>query len=108
MEYYDREGNAYHLDFTDPVDRRLWEWLTDLDYRRVARDNVEGEEVSVSTVLLNLDQAPYGGGPPLIFETMVFGGDLDGECWRYSTEAEAVEGHARVVALVSLALAATK
>src|SRR5690606_4130876 len=31
---------------------------------------------------------------------MVFGGPVDGECERYSTEAEAIDGHAAVVASV--------
>ncbi len=99
--YYDREGNVYHLDIRDPVDLRLASWLRDPDYRRVKWEEVG--EAHVSTVLLNIDHG-YGDGPPLIFETMVFGGDLDGECWRYSTEAEAIAGHEAVVTLVSLAV----
>lgn len=39
----------------------------------------------------------FGSGPPLVFETMIFGGEYD-ECqWRYSTKLEAEQGHARVV-----------
>jgi hypothetical protein len=56
-------------------------------------------EVHVSTVFLGLDHA-FMGGPPLVFETMVFGLD-DGEYhWRYHTWDEAVAGHARVLAAV--------
>lgn len=55
----------------------------------------------VSTVWLGLDHRFGPEGPPLIFETMVFPSkgdyeDLDME--RYSTEAEAHAGHARMVA----------
>jgi hypothetical protein len=37
------------------------------------------------------------GGPPLIFETMVFGGSKDGEMDRYSTKEEAEKGHEAMV-----------
>lgn len=50
----------------------------------------------VSTVWLGLNHA-FGAGPPVIFESMVFDtrdsmGEVD--CERYSTEAEALAGHA--------------
>jgi hypothetical protein len=54
-------------------------------------------EAEVSTVLLVIDHN-FGEGPPLIFETMVFGGPHDEWMERYSTEAEAKAGHDRVVA----------
>lgn len=59
--------------------------------RRVAHDVVNG--VSVSTVFLGLDHQ-YGGGPPLLFETMEFG-QQDME--RYSTWEEAEAGHRAMV-----------
>ncbi len=64
----------------------------------MAKDSVG--DVNVSTVHLGLDHA-WGCGPPLIFETMVFGGEHDQECWRYSNLADAREGHARALALVT-------
>lgn len=57
----------------------------------------------VSTVFLGLDHS-FFGGPPLIFETMVFPpgwmfwrhwGSMDMN--RYSTEAQAQEGHKQMV-----------
>jgi hypothetical protein len=72
--------------------------LEDDSYRRVAFDRVGSLEVS--TVWLGLDHA-HGIGPPLIFETMVFdedGGSSGGYCERYTALAEAMAGHARVVA----------
>ena len=48
----------------------------------------------VSTVFLGLDHA-HDGSQPVLFETMVFGGPLDEEQWRYHTWDEAVEGHRR-------------
>jgi hypothetical protein len=76
------------------------EWaraFEDRDKRRVARDQIG--EVTISTVFLGLDHS-WGGGPPLIFETMIFGGEHSDDQWRYSTWYEAVEGHRRAVALV--------
>lgn len=52
----------------------------------------------VSTVWFGLNHS-FGSGPPLIFETMVFPGEGDLselDCDRYSTEAEAIAGHARL------------
>lgn len=46
----------------------------------------------VSTCFQGLDLG-WGDGPPLVFETMVFDGPLDGEQERYSTWNEAEEGH---------------
>jgi hypothetical protein len=92
-EYYDRQGNPL----------TLMEWAsmfeTRGDQKRVAETTLPNGRW-VSTVWLGLDHS-FGGGPPLIFETMVFPsqgdmGDLDGD--RYSTEAEALAGHARLVA----------
>lgn len=58
--------------------------------RRVAKDAANG--VTVSTVFLGVDHQ-FGGGRPLLFETMIFGGEFDQECERYSTAAEARIGH---------------
>ena len=65
--------------------------------RKVARTVVPEADAEVSTVFLVIDHS-HGGGRPLIFESMVFGGRLDQHCERYSTEAEARAGHARLVA----------
>ena len=59
----------------------------------------DGYSVTVSTVWLGMDHS-FGDGPPLIFETMVFGGELDQECDRYTTEEQAQQGHAAMVARV--------
>jgi hypothetical protein len=65
----------------------------EFDIDRVVCRNEQGD-VSVSTVLLVIDHAFEG--EPLIFETMVFGGEHDELCERYSTRDEAVKGHQRV------------
>ena len=50
----------------------------------------------VSTVFLGLDHS-FGSGPPLLWETMIFGGPLDGDEWRYASRSEAVAGHESAV-----------
>ena len=51
----------------------------------------------VSTVFLALDHRYSGDGPPILFETMVFGGPCDGLQERYCTLQEAQEGHEAMV-----------
>src|SRR5882672_6479969 len=62
-------------------------------------------EAHISTVFLGLD---FGdGGPPILFETMIFwkGHDLDQDQDRYATRDEALAGHDAMVARVCNALA---
>ena len=55
-----------------------------------------GEDIRVSTVFLGLDHG-FGAEEPVLFETMIFGGEYDEYCERYCTWDEAVEGHAKAV-----------
>jgi len=48
-----------------------------------------------STVYLGVDHG-YGGGSPVLWETMVFGGD-DEECERYTSHWNAMTGHWLIV-----------
>jgi len=68
-------------------------WFENAD-RHVAKDEIG--DVKISTIFLGLDHS-FGQGPPLLFETMVFGGDADGDMDRYSTWEEAEQGHAAFV-----------
>jgi len=73
------------------------------EYRIVGLDYIEvgSDEVKVSTVWLGLDHGfPWIKQPPVIFETMIFGGTWDHRMWRYCTHLEAIAGHADAVALV--------
>jgi len=54
----------------------------------------------VSTVFLGIDHS-FDDGPPLIFETMVFGGPLNEMQWRYPTYHAALEGHAAALRLAN-------
>jgi len=69
--------------------------------RSVAQTDVDNGEISVSTVFLGLDHS-FGYGPPVLFETMIFGGPEDGYQERYTTWDEAVEGHKKAVKIASL------
>jgi hypothetical protein len=99
IDWYDREGKP--ISMMEAV--RLG---VDEEYKRVAEEQVG--PYWISTVWLGLDHN-YGGGPPLIFETMVFTsseindpehkGLHDLDCWRWSTEAEARRGHEEIVVL---------
>lgn len=87
VRYFDRDGTPMSLiewatKFEDPATHRV-EW-----------DDVDG--VTISTVWLGLDHQ-WGHGPPLIFETMIFGGMLDEFQARYSTIEQARDGHATAV-----------
>lgn len=95
---YDRQGKPiYDLRELEPLFR-------DMTYKIVARTPVEPNLV-VSTVWLGIDHRFVGPGAPLIFETMVYEQDAKGEAKRfldeqerYSTQAEAIEGHKAMVA----------
>lgn len=60
-------------------------------------DRTEVGDAEVSTVFLGLNHAHFNG-PPLLFETMIFGGEWDSYQWRYTLRAEAERGHAAIVA----------
>ncbi len=62
--------------------------------RHVADEKIG--DVRVSTVFLGLDHS-FGDGPPLLFETMIFGGPLDQEQDRCTTWDEAERMHAVMV-----------
>ena len=65
--------------------------------KRVALTHIN-DETKVSTVFLGLNHN-YGDGPPMIFETMIFGSEHDEYQERYSTWDEAVAGHEKAVEL---------
>ena len=87
----------YRLEGHEPVavaDGLEWAVFFETADRTVARDAVG--PVEVSTVFLGIDHR-WGEGLPLLFETMVFGGPLDGEQVRSATWADAVAGHAQML-----------
>ena len=85
------------------VSEAAWyEWMAgDFGRRRIAV--TELNDAVVSTVFLPMDHG-FDGDPPILFETLVFGGPLDGELERYRTSEEAERGHAAMVERVKAAL----
>lgn len=123
VRYFSRSGRP--ISMRDWCRIKAWDDETnDRDYTRVAADDVG--PYLISTVWLGLDHG--FGGPPLIFETMVFRTDLpdrrppweekeyefdedeepeftrwtDLDMARYGSEGEALAGHAAMVEKVRL------
>lgn len=90
--------DAYILEGHEPKAVTLdeyfeWQKAEGKEVKRV--DSTHVGDIWVSTVFLGLDHG-YNG-IPVLFETMVFGGDYDLSCDRYHTWAEAEAGHAEWV-----------
>jgi len=81
----------------------LMTWATIFERDKTHVGNTTIGEARISTVFLGLDHS-FGSGPPLWFETMIFGGPLNDECWRYTTYAEAEAGHAVAIEKVKNAM----
>lgn len=95
MLWYYLDQNKNPIPTKDPRD-------IDYDNRRVGHTQVGA--MWVSTVFLGLDHNHFGEGPPILFETMVFGDKThltEDISMRYCTWQEAEIGHAEVVAGVT-------
>lgn len=97
IEYYKLEGKkAVPCSFDEGI--RQWSG-TD---RIVAQTGEKGiDKVLVSTVFLPMNHA-FGDGPPMVFETMIFGGEHDQWQERCSTWEEAEAMHTRACNLAGL------
>jgi hypothetical protein len=92
-DYYDRGGFS--------ISQLRWTHLFQDKSYQVVRQTMIGD-VMVSTVWLGLDHG-HGDGPPIIFETMVFGPKhVFEEQYRYATEADALAEHRKIVAQLRL------
>lgn len=69
---------------------------------------VKGHKFFVSTVWLGIDHS-FRGGPPLLFETMVFeerdissepSFDVEVDCVRYHSYQDAIDGHQKMITKV--------
>lgn len=61
--------------------------------------------IRISTVFLCLDHSyTHDRGLPLLYETMIFGGDHDLYQARYTTKTEALIGHEKALELVKRSL----
>jgi len=94
-------SKSYILKDGKPVeesDITAWgRWMKTAE-RHVANDELPG--VRISTVFLGLDHQ-WGAGPPILYETMIFGGAHDGYQARYHTREDAVAGHAEALTVAT-------
>ena len=98
-----RERKYWILDEQDEpkaVDFTTWaNWMELTHQQRVLAQTKLPGEVLVSTVFLGLDHNFSSAGPPLLWETMIFGGPHDQYQDRYHTREEALDGHAKALAV---------
>lgn len=86
----------------EPIDVHVWGALRE-DFEgscRVAEDTIG--DAYVSTAWIGIDLGHHQYSPPLIFETMVFGGRMDMEVRRAATREQALAVHQETVGLVRL------
>lgn len=87
--YYDPDGKPVSME----------KWVTLFEHRQqVAKTTLPGG-IRVSTVYLGVNHNWDPEGPPLIYETMVFGPDRfrDIDMARYTTREQAEAGHRTMV-----------
>ena len=94
--YYILDNNGE----TVATDAMSWAKWFEENNRVLIRSNFT--DGTISTVFLGLNHQ-YGEGPPLLFETLVFGGKLDGKMNRYSSKEEALIGHGYMMKCVEIA-----
>lgn len=91
MKAYNKQGKPLRT-----IDEFMQLFMDD-SYKRVALTKLK--DYSVSTVWLGFDRS-FGGGKPLIFETMVFLNDTSiavDNAYRYATLKDAKAGHRKMV-----------
>jgi len=105
LRYYILDENGLAQPCHSAQDWALWYERTAAPstVRVLARDEL-GPEVCVSTVFLGIDHNWVPQGPPVLWETMVFGGEHDGQERRYTSRDAALQGHAETLALVTGAI----
>ncbi len=94
LHTYDRDGS--------PIPYTKWMWIRGVAnwYKIVRHDHLQAD-LLVSTVWLGYDHSMRMGGPPIIFETMVFGlKRFEGYQDRFGLGRVTFEGHERILAQV--------
>jgi hypothetical protein len=102
------DGPRYYILDTDrrPVEVPILVWAE--WHEKNFKDRIVGRtqltsHVYVSTVFTGMNHRFLGGGPPLLFETMIFGGKLDGNQWRFASWDDAEVGHKAAVRMAQAA-----
>jgi len=92
--YYMTDDGNVHLTTNER------EWIMKVHNNRIVDQTTVGDYL-VSTVFLGIDHN-FGRGLPILFETMVFNNKHNElYCDRYHTKQEAVEGHKKIVGMVT-------
>lgn len=98
MKYYKLDENK------NPVPCTLEEFgelYKDSEQHRIVKQTRLPGDILVSTVFLGLDHKFYSDdGPPILFETMIFGGEHDQYQERYTTWHDAWIGHHKAIELI--------
>ncbi len=74
-------------------------WLGNNPEKRIVKQEYIGD-IKVSTVFLGLDHG-WNSSVPVLWETMIFGGEHDQYQERYTSYEDAVEGHQKAIDLVN-------
>jgi hypothetical protein len=75
------------------------EWLEENPERKAVKQE-HIDDVFISTVFLGLDHS-WNSDIPVLWETMIFGGEHDQYMDRYSSYEDALEGHQTALNLVN-------
>jgi len=80
------------------------DWFEHSNNRLMKQTQVR--QARISTVFLGIDHSfdTSGESPPVLFETMIFGGAYDQFQWRYSDPEEALKDHDKIVNYVMLGI----
>ena len=93
-------SNQYILVDGKPVkEPDLLKWAAWFGTAERTLAKIEKDGVRVSTIFLGLDHS-FSEGAPVLWETMIFGGEHDGYQGRYTSAEQAVLGHHRACTLV--------
>lgn len=94
MYVLDEQGNPV----PEPDTLKWGRWFGEPGKRVVKSDHIG--DVHVSTIFLGIDHS-FHGGPPVLWETMIFGGEHDQYQERYTSLEDAKQGHEEALKLVS-------
>ncbi len=95
MNLYILDRNSNPIECEDIIVWSKWREKADVHISL----NIIGD-VKISTVFLGINHRFFGDGPPILYETMIFGGAHDGYQERYTTREEALIGHEEAIKLV--------
>lgn len=99
MLLYILDANGDPVAVDDPIEWAKWFEADPVRHRRVRHTQLT-DDIVVSTVFLGIDHSwGFRSPAPVLWETMIFGGEHDGYQDRYASRADAIKGHAKAVRL---------